>query len=143
VYNFFTGENLDFEPKQKVYDWENCFSGAGYSINGYDEPYHRQFIPALSVNRLTYPTVEDAEAARAHCQLLYIVNKINEDYPQLDLDTHKDRRYNITTQFDTGAICIGSSFSYGFATLSLSSFIGAEILIRDNEELLKTYFKIK
>lgn len=87
VYHFFTGGHLDFSPKQKVYNWENCFNvEVGYFIDDFSDLYPIKDIKVDRCNRNVYPTKKDAESALAYCQLLHIVNKINEDYPKIGKD---------------------------------------------------------
>lgn len=143
VYHFFTGEHLDFSPKQKVYNWENCFDYNGWFIHSNAVIHKSHSTDTKITNTNTYPTKEDAEAALAYCQLLHIVNKINEDYPNVDVTDNKDRKFYLNINAGSNNINISSLFSYRYETLVLYSYEGAKVLIRDNEELLKTYFKIK
>lgn len=139
TYHFFTGEHLDFSPKQKVYNWENCFGGNGYILDNYGniKGVSNQSNDGHSEN--VYPTKEDAESALAHCQLLHIVNRINGDYPKDKGLTASTFIYYNTTKgiLDSGYNPLHDN------TLKLRSKAGAKVLIRDNKELLKTYFKIK
>ena len=126
------------ELESKVYNWRDCTSDDGFYID-VNSNIFRGRIDSYSVDdKNFYPTKEDAEAALAHCQLLHIVNKINEDYPRVCKYNHQvfvDNELN----FDITNIAADEVYE----GLILNSKEGAEILIRDNEELLKTYLKIK
>lgn len=134
-YDLCIAKKLELEPK--VYNWKNCFSKKGYCIT-YESGIIMQTSDNTNDNINVYPTKEDAAAALAHCQLLHIVNKINEDYPK----TGEGEEYAIYNYPKETTLKIAFSTANS-GTLKLVSEEGAEILIRDNEELLKTYFKIK
>tara|TARA_R100000951_G_C2649244_1_gene183790 strand:+ start:1051 stop:1653 length:603 start_codon:yes stop_codon:yes gene_type:complete len=120
----------------KVYNWENCVDSNGWYIDIHNKIKIGRIEIHDDRDRNYYPTKEDAESALAYCQLLHIVNKINEDYP-IDA-THKYKLYYEDNEFKLSYIT--GRLNWGGLVLSEK---GAEILIRDNEELLKTYFKIK
>lgn len=126
------------ELKPKVYNWENCAEGTGYYTNTDSEVWKGTIDSFDPSDKNVYPTKEDAESALAYCQLLHVVNAINEDYPK----TGEGEGYTIYNCPEETTLKIAFSTANS-GTLKLDSEEGAEILIRDNEELLRTYFKIK
>lgn len=140
IYHFFTDKHLDF-MSTKVYNWESCFNGHGWYVS--EDSTLEETCSNLDIDsdhKCVYPTQEDAASALAHCQLLHIVNKINKDYPR---KPEMDYNYFICVRGDK--ITFDSMYTVykTFGGLILDTKEGSEILIRDNEDLLKTYFKIK
>lgn len=138
IYHFFTGEHLDF-MSTKVYNWENCFSRGGWYICDDNDiiSYIGDSKDIEDYPKQLYPNQEDAESALAHCQLLHIINKINEDYPIVD------DCYLIYATIKGSIHFTDIDQEELFYGLLANSKEAAKVLIRDNEQLLKTYFKIK
>lgn len=138
IYYFFIGEYLDFSLKLPKYDWQSCMGGTGWFINEHSE-VEVLVAPLKPIKKYksVYPTKEDAQSALAYCQLLHIVSRINNDYPR-----KSDMNFNYHVIKRGGDLYyIVRSISEVNGGLTLQSEEGVEILIRDNEQLLKTYLK--
>jgi hypothetical protein len=118
---------------QKKYTWESCFTKTAWFVNSYSNLQEIDTNPKGSdFYKNTVPTKNQAKAILALTQLITIVYTINKDYPI------SNTGFYLVYLNDTKLECMSPS-NNKYSPLQLSKE-GAEILIRDNKELLLEYF---
>lgn len=137
------------ELKEFKYTWENCFSkdkegytylaqSTGSIIPDTDDAEH---------SHTSCTSEKEAKSLMAFAKLTHIVKKLNEDFPTKEYYGCDKKIYNLHKHhpyFDHGTNEFKSTHYYTTKTpLFVYEEKACEILIRDNEQLLKDYFMIE
>lgn len=123
---FWTKKDLDFTEKVKTYTYEDCEKDVAW---------------ATCSERLTFNSGKERNQAEAAAKLSFVVAKINEDYPH---KSDEDNNYCYPRYLDCGnhPWKIESTDYIEEVKIAVRSRKGCEILLRDNEELLKQLYGI-
>ena len=136
----FTGEELDFEPKEKDYSWESCIKDAENAWYPCDDSI-KHTVPGDTEKHShelkdVFKTEAQAKQSLSLAQLSWIIAAINEDYPKTEQD-------DITQNIFLRGECpdMASQYRNNGENKMLGIFVdtiqGAKILIKQHSELLK------
>ena len=109
--------------KAKTYGYEDC-------IEDNKEYYN---------NDWGYATEEGLNQAKAAAKLSFVVAKINEDFPRVDEQIWK----SFFPLFEGGEFRLIGTDAPEVQKCPVVSFKGCEILLRDNEQLLKQLYDVE
>ncbi len=139
---YFILEKVEVKKEFK-YTWENCFSkdekGSTYRALTTGGIIRDDYFASFSTN---CKTKAQAKSLIAFAKLTHIVDKLNKDFPEVNIDSDGDKTHYFPKVHYNDKELVVSSTYFTYSPLHVNNEEACDILVRDNEELLKQYFMI-